>query len=165
MQSPAGIVCKKCPHFFKSHSNHKMLNSESCHLSMVLQSSHRSSQKGWGRRHDAHALTRVLPPIIWLWNAWGYSWEIVENVMCAPSAAETPAQLATSVGLQDHRTMNSTMWSHIQFYSSPFISDELRSKWTEYMKVSQHCGRVRNEGAKLQLSAPFKGNNRTRKDW
>lgn len=39
--------------------------------------------------------------------------------------------------------MNNTIWSHILSYSSPFISDELRSKWTEYMKVSQHCGMVR----------------------
>lgn len=51
---------------------------------------------------------------------------------------ETPAPLATCSGLQDRQTMNSAIWSQILSYSSPFISDELRSKWTEYMKVSQH---------------------------
>lgn len=78
----------------------------------------------------------------------------------------TSAQLASYSGLQDHQTMNSSMWSHILFYSSPFISDELRSKWIEYMKVSQHGGRVREMRAlNFQLSALVNGNNRIREDW
>lgn len=78
----------------------------------------------------------------------------------------TPAQLAIHSGLQNHQTMNSTMWSRILFYSSPFISDELRSKWIECMKVSQHHGRVREMRAlNFQLPALVNGENTTRRDW
>lgn len=78
----------------------------------------------------------------------------------------TPAQLASCSDLQDRQTMNSAMWSHILFYSSPFISDELGSKWIEYRKVSQHRGRVREMRAlNFQLSALVNGNNRTKEDW
>lgn len=86
--------------------------------------------------------------------------------MCAPCAARTPAQLASYSGLRDRQMLKSAMWSHILFYSSPFISDELRSKWIEYMKVSQHCGRLREMKAlNFQLSALVIRNNRTREDW
>ena len=57
--------------------------------------------------------------------------------------------------------MNSAMWSHILFYSSPLTSDELRSEWVEYMKVSQHQGRVReNTELNFQLSALVNGNEK-----
>lgn len=58
------------------------------------------------------------------------------------------------------------MWSCILFYSSPFISDELWSKWTEYMKVSQHDGRARDmREFNFQLPALVNEENRTRGDW
>lgn len=79
---------------------------------------------------------------------------------------QTPAQLATCSCCQDHQMTNSALWNHILFYSSPFTSDELRSKWIEYMKVSQHPGRVREKRElNFQLSALVNGNNKIRKDW
>lgn len=116
--------------------------------------------------HDTVALTRVSLVIIWSELPQAVD-ERLWRMQCVPHLQPgTLAQLATCSGLQDCWTMNSTMWSHILFYSSPFISDELRSKWIEYMKVSQHHGRVREmRELNFQLPALVNGNNRTRRDW
>ena len=158
MQPPARMVWeKKCPRFLKPHANDKMLNSGSRRLGSVLQSLCRSSQRGWGRRRrpgpwpeSCLLLFESGMPLAVeerLWRRW-----------CVPG---TPAQLASCSGLQDCRMMNSAMWSHILFYSSPLTSDELRSEWVEYMKVSQHQGRVReNTELNFQLSALVNGNEK-----